>query len=222
MVQGQWNGDGRPHHTSYGTATEDTAKLPKAPQIKGIKFETQLQAEVAGGKMTTKGNALHIIKADSVVLRLVGATSFKDYTNISADPTQRCVDYFKRFADKSYEQSRAEHITDYQRLFQRVELRLRDGNSANTNLIPTDQRLRNVRSGRGNSVTNFLIAGKAVASGDFRIRARLKLDQLNSTAASMIIGGNHFGFDGRGKKLFMEGPAFGPARIPWGRPAFRL
>ena len=60
---------------------------------------------------------------------------------------------------------------------------------------------------------NFLIAGKAVATGDFRIRVRLKLDQLNSTGASMMIGGNHFGFDGSGKKLFIEGPAFGPTRM---------
>jgi hypothetical protein len=60
---------------------------------------------------------------------------------------------------------------------------------------------------------NFLIAGKAVATGDFRIRARLKLDQLNSSGASIMIGGNHFGFDGSGKKLFIEGPAFGPTRM---------
>lgn len=62
-------------------------------------------------------------------------------------------------------------------------------------------------------IDNFLIAGKAVATGDFRIRARLKLDQLNSSGASMMIGGNHFGFDGSGTKLFIEGPAFGPTRM---------
>lgn len=56
---------------------------------------------------------------------------------------------------------------------------------------------------------NYLVAGKAVGEGDFTIRARVSLEQLNGTAASLVIGGNHFGFDGAGKTMFMEGPAFG-------------
>ena len=59
---------------------------------------------------------------------------------------------------------------------------------------------------------NFLVAGKAVGAGDFRIRARLSLRQLDGTAASLVVGGNHFGFDGRGRKFFIEGPALGPTR----------
>jgi len=60
---------------------------------------------------------------------------------------------------------------------------------------------------------NFLVAEKAVGAGDFRIRARLSLQRLDGTAASLVIGGNHFGFDGSGKTLFVEGPAFGPTRL---------
>jgi len=60
---------------------------------------------------------------------------------------------------------------------------------------------------------NFLVAGKAVGAGDFRIHARLSLEQLDGTAASLVIGGNHFGFDGQGEKLFVEGPALGQTRL---------
>ncbi len=60
---------------------------------------------------------------------------------------------------------------------------------------------------------NYLIAGRAIASGDFTIRARLSLEQLDGTAASLVIGGNHFGFDGQGNRLFVEGPAFGRTRL---------
>ncbi len=60
---------------------------------------------------------------------------------------------------------------------------------------------------------NVLVAGKAIGAGDFRIRARLSVEQLDGTAASLVIGGNHFGFDGRGKRIFVEGPAFGPTRL---------
>ena len=60
---------------------------------------------------------------------------------------------------------------------------------------------------------NYLIAGKAVGVGDFQIRARLSLARLDGTAASLMIGGNHFGFDGRGEKFFVEGPALGQTRL---------
>lgn len=60
---------------------------------------------------------------------------------------------------------------------------------------------------------NLLVAGKAVKAGDFQVRARLSLERLDGTAASLVIGGNHFGFDGHGKKFFVEGPAFGLTRL---------
>ncbi len=60
---------------------------------------------------------------------------------------------------------------------------------------------------------NFLVAGKAVGAGDFQVRARLSLERLDGAAASLMIGGNHFGFDGHGKKFFVEGPAFGRTRL---------
>ena len=62
-------------------------------------------------------------------------------------------------------------------------------------------------------IDNFLFAGKTLGAGDFQIRARLSLDRLDSTAASLMIGSNHFGFDGRGKKFFLEGTQFGQTRF---------
>jgi hypothetical protein len=45
------------------------------------------------------------------------------------------------------------------------------------------------------------------------IHVRLSLKRLDETAASLVIGGNHFGFDGQGKKLFVEGPALSWTRL---------
>ena len=55
----------------------------------------------------------------------------------------------------------------------------------------------------------FLYASKALAPGDFLIRARLELRALKESAASVMIGKNHFGFDGRGVSMFVEGPQLG-------------
>ena len=61
-------------------------------------------------------------------------------------------------------------------------------------------------------VNNFLYAGKALGSGDFHIKARLAISGLKGSAASFVFEGHsHFGFDGRGGQLFVEGPLLGGA-----------
>jgi sialidase-1 len=65
----------------------------------------------------------------------------------------------------------------------------------------------------GSGINNYLVAGKTMVEGDFHIHMKLSLDSLNFSAASWIIGGNHFGFDAKspatGKSvLFVEGPLF--------------
>ncbi len=61
-------------------------------------------------------------------------------------------------------------------------------------------------------VNNFLYAGKALGPGDFRVKARLAISNLKSSAASFVLEGHsHFGLDGRGGQLFVEGPLLGGA-----------
>jgi hypothetical protein len=66
---------------------------------------------------------------------------------------------------------------------------------------------------QGSGTGNFLNAAKQLGEGDFTISAQFSLAELNGTAASLVFGGNHFGLDGRGNKLFVEGTDFGRARM---------
>lgn len=59
----------------------------------------------------------------------------------------------------------------------------------------------------------FLFAGKDLGPGDFRISARLKLQRMEGTAASFTMNDSHLGFDGRGNKLFIEGPLFSGQKL---------
>jgi len=61
-----------------------------------------------------------------------------------------------------------------------------------------------LRSGR-----TIFAAAPALAAGDFHIQARVTLDQLKRTAASFVMDRSHFGFDGGGNTLFVEGALFG-------------
>ena len=55
----------------------------------------------------------------------------------------------------------------------------------------------------------FLLSELAIGEGDFTIEAKIVLMSIDGTAASLTLGDSHFGFDGRGEKLFLEGPIFG-------------
>jgi len=66
-----------------------------------------------------------------------------------------------------------------------------------------------VVSGKPNSVR----ANHDLLHGDFEIRARLRLDQLDGTASGLMLGANLFGFDGaKSKNFFVEGRQFGKSR----------
>ena len=62
-------------------------------------------------------------------------------------------------------------------------------------------------------VGNFLVAAKCLGDADFTVRVRMSLAKLNATAASLMLGGDHFGLDGGGGRLFVEGPTFGKTRL---------
>lgn len=58
-------------------------------------------------------------------------------------------------------------------------------------------------------INNHLYAGAGLGSGDFRVQARLSLKAFDSTAASFFLNNDLFGFDGRGRKFFVQGPLYG-------------
>lgn len=63
---------------------------------------------------------------------------------------------------------------------------------------------------RCSGVGNLLRAERDVGGGDVTIRATVVLEALEGTAASLALGAtSHFGFDGRGGRVFVEGPMFG-------------
>ncbi len=75
--------------------------------------------------------------ANSATLIIAAATSYKNYTDVSADPEELTKSYLKKTAGKSYSQIREAHIHEHQRLFRRVHL---DVGTTDAALLPTDQR----------------------------------------------------------------------------------
>lgn len=110
----------------------------------GMIYEAQLLPRIVGGNYTCDQGKLVVSGADSVTLVLVAATSYVDAKNIAGDPTKRNAGTLEGIGQKSYEDLRAEHIADHQKLFNRVELDLGSSEGAER---PTDERLRALKKG---------------------------------------------------------------------------
>ena len=105
----------------------------------GLSFESQLQIVTDGGKVSSSGTNIIVSGANSATLMLAAATSFKNYKDISADPSARCEAALKAVGDKSSDNLLKAHVADQQQLFRRVQVDLGKTDSAN---LPTDERLK--------------------------------------------------------------------------------
>jgi alpha-L-fucosidase 2 len=115
---------------------------PKNHDKPGLRFESRLQIRANGGKTTLTDNEVSVDHANNVTLLLVCSTSFKNFQDISADPSARCAQYLDHLRGKNYDDLLQRHLADYHGLFNRVALDL--GHSKFEDL-PTDQRLDRLR-----------------------------------------------------------------------------
>ena len=84
--------------------------------------------------------------ATTATLLLAAATNFKRYDDLTGDPEARVLADLDRAAGKSYEELRAAHTAEHQRLFRRVHLEL--GGPRSVVAKPTDERLRSYDPGK--------------------------------------------------------------------------
>ena len=96
---------------------------------------------------------LKVAGADALVIRLVTATNFKDYRDISGDPTLGVTELLKRSAGKTWEQLRQAHTADHQALFRRVTLDLGQTDAAQ---LPTNERIQAFAAGHDPQLATLL------------------------------------------------------------------
>ncbi|MEZ4618447.1 MAG: glycoside hydrolase family 95 protein [Caldilineaceae bacterium] len=114
----------------------------------GLNFAASLTAKVRGGTLQTAGDTLQITKADEVILTLTACSGFIDFDQIPglSQPAvaTRAQAAVQQVAGQPYADLFTAHLTDYQALFNRVELDL--GSSAAA-VLPTDERIRRFQMG---------------------------------------------------------------------------
>jgi alpha-L-fucosidase 2 len=91
----------------------------------GVRFAAALQAMADGGRVRSDGDALVVEDAGAVTLVLTAATDVKTHGPLAAAAEKAVA----AVASRPYARLRADHVADYQRLFDRVSLSF-DGRTA--------------------------------------------------------------------------------------------
>ncbi len=103
-----------------------------------LNFNTQIKVESKGGIRKKNNNSITVENADEAIIYISVATNFKNYKDISGNAEQRAKDYLSKFS-KKYSKAKSDHISFYQKQFNRVSLDL--GKSDQT-IKPTDTRIK--------------------------------------------------------------------------------
>jgi len=118
--------------------------------VDGLTFVARLRALCSGGKVTVKGNTLHVEGADSATLFVAAATDYQGFAGRNTpDPLKATDDDIRKSIKKSYEELRAAHVADHRGYFDRMTIALDNGSpeSHTTAMLPTDE--RHVALGKG-------------------------------------------------------------------------
>jgi alpha-L-fucosidase 2 len=130
--------------TSVGTLTN------------GLQYEAQVWILSEGGKVSATGNNISLSQADNVTLLVAAGTAFANdpMKNWRGDnPHPRVTQRLEAAARKSFAQLREAHVSDYQKLFNRVSLNLGSSKSE----IPTDVRLEGRKAGKPDPALEALL-----------------------------------------------------------------
>ncbi|MBN1925729.1 MAG: glycoside hydrolase family 95 protein [Prolixibacteraceae bacterium] len=114
----------------------------------------QLQLDITNGEIFCCDNKIEVKNADEATLKLVAATNFVNYKDVSADPVSRCSKYQQAIESAPFKSLKKRHIEDYRKFFDRFDIDL--GNHQNRT-IPTDERIKNILTSPDNDLAALYI-----------------------------------------------------------------
>jgi alpha-L-fucosidase 2 len=124
-----------------GGVTEPNPEIPSR-----MRWQGRVRAVAEGGKVRVVGEgkslALRVEGANAVTLLLVGATNYRSWHDLGADPDARCAAYLGAVAPRSFAELRQRHLGDYQPLFRACQLNLGGNDAVKDDTTTRMQRLR--------------------------------------------------------------------------------
>ncbi|MFD2941910.1 glycoside hydrolase family 95 protein [Flavobacterium notoginsengisoli] len=121
-----------------------------ASGCRGMRFELIIKPVIKDGEISSEGNKLVIKNASEILLFVSAATSFNGFDKCpdseGKDEHQFAEAPIKKAVTKKYDSLLKEHIADFQKLFNRVSLKLNEKETNKSNLA-TDTRLEEYAKG---------------------------------------------------------------------------
>lgn len=106
---------------------------------RGTRFTSVLKLNNTGGELLAAEGKITVRNADEVLLLVSGRTDFW-----GENQEEKALQDIQKIAQTNFEQLKTNHISDYQQLFNRVDLALNEPDTLN---IPTNERLERVKNG---------------------------------------------------------------------------
>ena len=131
-------------HTNKSVKNVGTAGLTLDGTIQAIKFQGRMYVTSDGGTVSAGNGTVDVTGANSAVIILNIASNFKSYNDVSGDPAAKTDAAIAAAAKKSFDELKANHLKDYQELFNRVRLNL--GEPASNAGDITTSRVKNFNS----------------------------------------------------------------------------
>ena len=104
-----------------------------------LRCHSRLKVVAEKGEVRLENNKLHIENADSAILFLASATNYVNYKDISGQPELIVEKQLNAVAKKPFEKILSDHIAEYQKFFNRVQIDLGTTAAAKQ---PTDVRIK--------------------------------------------------------------------------------
>jgi alpha-L-fucosidase 2 len=110
----------------------------------GVKFEAIAKILTTGGSVAATDTALIVANADVATIYISIGSSFNNYNDISGNADERATAWLQAAIKKNYDQALKDHISDFQKYFNRVNLDLGVTDAVKK---PTDVRLAEFAKG---------------------------------------------------------------------------
>lgn len=122
----------------------NTVILSVKVRVGELNGKSYLQIKAVGGTVSIDNGKLIVANADEAVVYLTAGTNYKNYKDITADPSQPCVAALKSLEGKTYPQVKAVHVAEYKKWFNTFSITMGDSKKA---ALSTDERLNNFANG---------------------------------------------------------------------------
>ncbi len=133
-----------PHKNYTVTKVKNDLVLSVKVRTGALRGESHLRIVTKAGALRIDNGKLIISNAHDATIYLTAGTNYKNYKDITADPTLVCVKALASVSGKTYHQIKAAHIAEYKKWFNTFSIVMGDAKKA---ALSTEVRLNNFVKG---------------------------------------------------------------------------